>query len=252
MPPAVPLATYRLQLTAQFGFAAAAAAVPYLQALGISHIYASPFLQARTGSPHGYDVVDYGALNPELGGEDGFARLCEALARADMGLILDFVPNHMAIHYADNAWWLDVLEWGRGSPHAASLDIDWEFFLGQPRVLLPILGSPYGQALDNGEITLRYDAAEGSFSAWYYEHRLPIALPCYADILHTVVTAAGADATDSGRRLLEAAPPFREATHIEALTLKAVLATLADGEDTIAKGLDAFDAKRSEASVRAL
>ena len=252
MPPAVPLATYRLQLTAQFGFDEAAAVVPYLQALGISHLYASPFLKARAGSTHGYDVVDYGALNPELGGEDGFARLCEALARADMGLILDFVPNHMAIHDADNAWWLDVLEWGRGSPHAMAFDIDWDFFSGQLRVLLPILGSPYGQAFDNGEIALRYDAAEGSFSAWYYEHRLPIALPCYADILHAVVTAAGAAATDSGHRLLEAAARFREATHIEASALKAVLAALADGEDIIVKGLDAFDAKRSEASTRAL
>jgi (1->4)-alpha-D-glucan 1-alpha-D-glucosylmutase len=197
-------------------------------------------------------VIDYGALNPELGGEDGFARLCEALARADMGLILDFVPNHMAIHYADNAWWLDVLEWGRRSPHAASFDIDWGFFPGQPRVLLPILGSPYGPALDNGEIALRYDAAEGSFSAWYYEHRLPIALPCYADILHTVVTATDAGATGSARRLLETAARFREATHLEAPALKAVLAALAEGGDAIVTGLDAYDAKRSEASAQAL
>src|SRR5262245_8649963 len=195
MPPAVPLATYRLQLTAQFGFDEAAAVVPYLQGLGISHLYASPFLKARAGSTHGYDVVDYGALNPELGGEAAFERLCQALAHADMGLILDFVPNHMAIHHADNAWWLDVLEWGPDSPQAASFDIDWDFFPGHPRVLVPILGSPYGQALDNGEIALRYEAAEGSFSAWYYEHRLPIALPCYAEVLNTVVTAADAGAT---------------------------------------------------------
>ena len=110
MRPSIPRATYRLQLTASFGFDHAAAAIPYLQALGISHLYASPFLKARAGSSHGYDVVDYNALNPELGGEAGFERLCAALTRAGMGLILDLVPNHMAIHYADNDWWLDVLE----------------------------------------------------------------------------------------------------------------------------------------------
>jgi (1->4)-alpha-D-glucan 1-alpha-D-glucosylmutase len=252
MPPTIPLATYRLQLNAKFGFDEAAAAVPYLRALGISHLYASPFLKARAGSTHGYDVVDYGALNPELGGEAAFERLCQALARADMGLILDFVPNHMAVHHADNAWWLDVLEWGPNSPQAASFDIDWDFFPEHPRVLVPILGSPYGQALDSGEIALRYDAAEGSFSAWYYEHRLPIALPCYADMLHTVVTAADAGATASGHRLLEAAARFRQATRIEALPLKAVLAALADGEDLIVQGLDAYHAKRGAASAQAL
>jgi (1->4)-alpha-D-glucan 1-alpha-D-glucosylmutase len=252
MPPTIPLATYRLQLNATFGFDEAAAAIPYLRALGISHVYASPFLKARAGSMHGYDVVDYGVLNPELGGEAAFERLCQALARADMGLILDFVPNHMAIHHADNAWWLDVLEWGPDSPQAASFDIDWHFFPGHPRVLVPILGGPYGQALDNGEIALRYDAAEGSFSAWYYEHRLPIALPCYAEVLNTVVTAADAGATASGRRLLEAAARFREATRIEALPLKAVLAALADGGDVIVQGLDAYDGKRGDASAQAL
>src|SRR5205085_9678589 len=106
MPPAVPVATYRLQLTPSFGFAAAAAIVPYLRALGISHVYASPFLKARAGSPHGYDVIDHNALNPELGGEQAFQQLCAALAQANIGLILDFVPNHMGVLYADNHWWL--------------------------------------------------------------------------------------------------------------------------------------------------
>src|SRR6266481_426945 len=111
MPSSVPLATYRLQLTPNFGFDQAAELVPYLKALGISHLYASPFLKARSGSPHGYDVVDHNSFNPELGGEDAFRRLCAALRRADMGLILDFVPNHMGVHYADNPWWRDLLEW---------------------------------------------------------------------------------------------------------------------------------------------
>src|SRR4029078_1214207 len=124
MPAAVPLATYRVQLSKQFGFDEAAQLVPYLKSLGISHLYASPFLKARPGSSHGYDITDHNALNPEFGGDEGFARLSAALARADMGLILDFVPNHMGVAHADNAWWLDVLEWGPKSPYARIFDID--------------------------------------------------------------------------------------------------------------------------------
>src|SRR5258707_4331161 len=179
MPKSAPLATYRLQFNASFGFDQAAATVPYLKALGISHLYASPFLKARAGSTHGYDVVDHNARSPDLGGERAFRRLTAALAQADLGLILDFVPNHMGVNHADNAWWLDVLEWGRESSHAAAFDIDWkaQALRGSGRVLLPVLGKSYGEAIDQGEIELRYDAGEGSFSAWYYEHRLPIR-PC--------------------------------------------------------------------------
>ena len=108
MPRSLPLATYRLQLTSKFTFDDAAAVVPYLAELGVSHVYASPFMWARAGSAHGYDVINHAALNPDLGGEDGFARLSHALTRADLGLILDFVPNHMAVNGADNAWWLDL------------------------------------------------------------------------------------------------------------------------------------------------
>src|SRR5215207_1158288 len=125
MPPGIPIATYRLQLSAAFTFDDAAQLVPYLKALGISHLYASPFLAARAGSTHGYDIIDHNQLNPELGGQEGFERLSEALAAAEMGLILDFVPNHMGIGFSDNQWWLDVLEWGQKSPYAASFDIDW-------------------------------------------------------------------------------------------------------------------------------
>jgi (1->4)-alpha-D-glucan 1-alpha-D-glucosylmutase len=167
MPSGTPIATYRLQLTANFDFDAATAVVPYLKALGISHVYASPFTKARKGSTHGYDVVNHTLINPELGGDDGFERLSKALKAHDLGLILDFVPNHVGVHFADNPWWLDVLEWGEASPHAVSFDIDWELLPYRARggVLLPILGSSYGKALENGEIELRYDASEGSFSA---------------------------------------------------------------------------------------
>jgi len=152
MPPIIPLATYRLQLTKDFGFDDAAALVPYLKDLGITHLYASPFLKARPGSTHGYDIVDHDRLNPELGGEVAFQRLSAKLKKDDIGLILDFVPNHMGVGRADNAWWLEVLEWGQKSPHAQFFDIDWEGLphWRHPAVLLPILGRPYGDALQAG------------------------------------------------------------------------------------------------------
>jgi (1->4)-alpha-D-glucan 1-alpha-D-glucosylmutase len=243
MPPTTPVSTYRLQLHAGFGFDQAAAVIPYLKALGISHLYASPFLKARAGSTHGYDVVDPNALNPDLGGEPGFRRLADALAQADIGLILDFVPNHMGVNYADNPWWLGVLEWGPQSPHAAAFDIDWKahVFRRTGRVLLPILGKSYGEALDRGEIGLRYDAAEGSFSAWYYEHRLPIRPGHYGSILRTAVAAAKAGASPVGHRLLALAREFgeRALTHDAAQRLKSALAGSAGG-DMITRGLEAF------------
>src|SRR5579872_111561 len=228
MPPAIPIATYRLQLTANFDFDAAAAVVPYLKALGISHVYASPFMKARKGSTHGYDVVDHTKFNPELGGEDGFIRLSDALKSNDLGLILDFVPNHVGVHFADNPWWLDVLEWGEASPHAVSFDIDWDQLPYRARggVLLPILGSPYGEALEKGEIELRYDASEGSFSAWYFEHRLPIAPERYGEILRAIVKQAAAEDSAAGKHLLDLASRYRGLRHPnrrEAPVLKAEL-----------------------------
>jgi (1->4)-alpha-D-glucan 1-alpha-D-glucosylmutase len=247
MPPAIPIATYRVQLTADFDFDAAAAIVPYLKALGITHLYASPFMKARKGSTHGYDIVDHTALNPELGGEDGFARLSDALEAHDLGLILDFVPNHIGIHFADNPWWLDVLEWGPASPHAASFDIDWELLPYRARggVLLPIIGSSYGEALEKGDIELRYEAGEGSFSAWYFEHRLPIAPERYSEILRSVVREAAADDSAAGRRILELASRYtglRHPNRKEAPSFKAELKSIAGSAGIIARGLAAYRA----------
>jgi (1->4)-alpha-D-glucan 1-alpha-D-glucosylmutase len=247
MPPAIPLATYRLQLTADFDFDAAARVVPYLRALGITHLYASPFTTARKGSPHGYDVVDHTKLNPELGGEAGFARLSDALKRHDFGLILDFVPNHVGVHFADNPWWLDVLEWGPASPHAVSFDIDWEQLPYRSRggVLLPILGSSYGEALEGGEIELRYDADEGSFSAWYFEHRLPIAPERYGEILRVMVKEAAAEAGAAGRRMLALASRYKGLRHPnreESPGFKAELKSIEGAPEVIARGINAYRA----------
>ena len=245
MPPTIPLATYRLQFTPEFGFDQAAAVVPYLKAFGITHLYASPFLRARSGSTHGYDIIDHNAFNPELGGEDAFQRLSAALAKADIGLILDFVPNHMGVHYADNAWWLDMLEWGPKSPYAAAFDIEWDTLPERPHggVLLPILGRPYGEALESGEIELRYDEREGSFSAWYFDHRLPIGPSRYGEILNKVVAHANAANEPAGRRLLELTARYqgpRNPPYEKAPQFKQEIAAVSGGSGIIARGLDAF------------
>ncbi len=247
MPAAVPVATYRLQLTENFDFDAAAAIIPYLKALGISHVYASPFTKARKGSSHGYDVVNHTVINPELGGEEGFARLSEALRKHDLGLILDFVPNHVGVHFADNPWWLDVLEWGEASPHAVSFDIDWELLPYRARggVLLPILGSPYGEALEKGEIELRFDANEGSFSAWYFEHRLPIAPERYGEILNMMVREAAAGDGAAGKQMLDLASRYHGLRHPnrkEAPAFKAELKSIQGSPEVIETGLAAYRA----------
>jgi (1->4)-alpha-D-glucan 1-alpha-D-glucosylmutase len=186
-----PLATYRLQLRREFTFAHATALLPYLARLGISHVYCSPFLKARAGSTHGYDVVDYSRINPELGDEASFARFCASLGENGLGLILDFVPNHMGVGHADNAWWLDVLEWGQASPYAGYFDIDWS----PPRrdlagkLLVPVLGESYGAVLTEGEIELRFSAETGTIDFWYADHRLPMSPRDYPPTLGAIAQA---------------------------------------------------------------
>ena len=187
-----PLATYRLQLHREFTFAQATALLPYLARLGISHVYCSPFLKARAGSTHGYDVVDYSRINPELGDEESFARFCASLGDNGLGLILDLVPNHMGVGHADNPWWLDVLEWGQASPYAGYFDIDWaparRDLIG--KLLVPILGKTYGAALTEGEIELRFTATSGAFDFWYADHRLPVNPRYYPAILGVFTQAS--------------------------------------------------------------
>ncbi len=168
-------ATYRIQLHPGFGFDDAAAVVPYLAALGISHLYCSPYLQARAGSRHGYDVVDHSRLNEELGGVEAHKRLLAALAEHGMGHILDVVPNHMAINDPANAWWWDVLRHGPHSRYSAFFDIDWDPPEEKLRrkILVPILGDHYGRILDAGELQL--DHAGGEPVVRYHEHTLPLA-----------------------------------------------------------------------------
>ncbi|MFN3890804.1 MAG: malto-oligosyltrehalose synthase [Beijerinckiaceae bacterium] len=186
-----PRATYRLQFNANFTFDDAAAIAPYLSRLGVSHIYASPIQKARPGSAHGYDIVDHGQINPELGGWEGFCRFSDALSRNGLRLLLDIVPNHMGVGGADNAWWLSVLEWGEQSPYAHVFDIDWDRIGANRKLVLPFLGQPYGAALRAGELRLSFDEAEGSFSVWHWEHRFPVNPLDYRFILEWALVAGG-------------------------------------------------------------
>ncbi|ETK17731.1 maltooligosyl trehalose synthase [Pseudomonas sp. FH4] len=178
-------ATQRLQFHQGFTLDDAVPLVPYFASLGISHLYASPLLKARAGSMHGYDVVDPTTVNPQLGGEPALRRLVATLRAHDMGLILDIVSNHMAVGGSDNPWWLDLLEWGRLSPYSEFFDIQWHspdpLLKGQ--LLMPFLGSDYGEALQSGTLPLRFDPTQGRFFVEHYEHRFPICPSDYGDIL---------------------------------------------------------------------
>jgi (1->4)-alpha-D-glucan 1-alpha-D-glucosylmutase len=181
----IPAATYRVQFNSGFTFQDARRIVPYLAELGITDLYASPILKARKGSAHGYDVVDANSLNPELGTEDDFNALHHDLQQHRLGLLLDIVPNHMAAS-PENAWWMSVLENGPHSRFLHYFDIDWSPVTAQGRtttkVLLPILGRPYGEAVESQEIKLGYDNDGFFFS--YHDHRLPLAPESYRTVLH--------------------------------------------------------------------
>jgi (1->4)-alpha-D-glucan 1-alpha-D-glucosylmutase len=169
-----PSSCYRLQLHSEFTFDDAAAAADYLKALGISHVYCSPYLQAAKGSKHGYDVVDHQRVNAELGGEEGHARFCATLGDLSLGQVLDIVPNHMATGPENRYWW-DVLENGPSSRFATWFDIDWnspEVKL-QNKVLIPVLGEQYGKVLSAGQILIEYDGE--SFEVRYFDHVFPLA-----------------------------------------------------------------------------
>lgn len=188
-----PVCTYRLQLHPGFGFAAASEAVSYLAGMGVSHLYCSPYLQAATGSTHGYDVVDPTRVNAELGGDSGHKEMLLALDRASMGQILDLVPNHMAIPGRENPWWWDVLENGPSSPYASYFDVDWDSSEDRwpNRVLLPVLGDHYGRVLEAGEFQLVQDL--GAFTLEYHEHSFPVDPSSLSGLLARAAHKCGSD-----------------------------------------------------------
>lgn len=252
-----PGSTYRLQMHAGFTLTDATAVVDYLHALGVTHVYTSSLLAAKPGSTHGYDVIDHGRLNPELGTEADLTAFVAALRERGMGLILDVVPNHMSVG-GPNAWWHDVLEHGRASRYADHFDIAWDDHPREPlrgKVLLPILGERYGAAVDGGVFAVVWEG--GQFVLRVYESRLPLdpgtLYPVLAPLVGSDLNADDEHQLDL-RSILTAIrnlpprdePGRAEERWVEAVAIKRRLATLAEQFPPTA---DALAARAAEVSA---
>lgn len=242
-----PRATYRLQFHKDFTFDDAVKIVPYLAKLGISHVYASPIQTAIPASTHGYDIVDHSTINPELGGEDGFRRFSEALKEHGLKLLLDIVPNHMGVGGKDNGWWLSVLEWGPLSPVVIAFDIDWERPGADGKLIVPSLGGLYGDVLEKGELQLKFDLEEGSFSVWHWEHRFPVCPTTYPVVLDHVLAALDDQARAGELRALaerlrrmegRASREYRACLPDEAEQIKLELAQAVAASPALRKAID--------------
>jgi (1->4)-alpha-D-glucan 1-alpha-D-glucosylmutase len=243
----IPRATYRVQLNAGFTFKDLTAIIPYLAALGISHLYCSPYFRARAGSLHGYDVVDHNSFNPEIGSREDFDGFVAKLRAHCMGHILDIVPNHVGVMGSDNAWWMDVLENGQASIYADYFDIDWN--PANPaladKVLVPVLADPYGVVLERGDLGLRFERELGSFAIHYHEHRMPLDPRTYPRILDAVLAVARNPQLEKLRRLFGALPDRRGSTSDRILERnrdkeahKRALAELVAADSGVAAALD--------------
>ena len=230
-------ATARLQFHKGFTLDQGAEQVPFLARLGISHLYASPIFRAQPGSTHGYDIVDHTTINPEIGGEEALRRLVGTLRNHGMGLILDIVPNHMGIG-RHNAWWQDVLEWGRASPFAEFFDIDWDppDATLRGRILAPFLGDSYGAILARNELKLAFDAQDGRIYVEYFDNRYPINPRDYTAIL---LTEGGP--LENPARAFSDLPPDREAMRDAAVSARAELRR-PEYAQPIAEALAAYNA----------
>src|SRR6202047_4695572 len=183
MPSSTPIsATYRLQFNKDFTLQSATSLLDYLFDLGVTHIYASPIFRSRPGSSHGYDVIDPTRLNPEIGSEADFSLFQEGLRKRGMGLILDVVPNHMSAS-SENAWWMDALENGPASAYASYFDIDWHppSHNLDGKILLPVLGKPFGEALEEQELRVAF--LEGRLFVQYFDSLFPLAPKSYARVV---------------------------------------------------------------------
>ncbi|WP_298216313.1 malto-oligosyltrehalose synthase [Acidocella sp.] len=202
----IPRATLRLQFNKEFTLEHTLPLIPYFAKLGVSHLYASPLLTARPGSMHGYDVMDPGSINPELGGLPALRRLVAALRAEHMGLLLDIVPNHMGVG-TGNAWWQDVLEFGEKSRYAAFFDIDWQTAAPSLRgkILAPFLEAPYGEVLSARTIKLRLDQEKGGFHFSYYENEFPLS-PASTSVVLGEIPGGGELAEAFARAAAQADP----------------------------------------------
>ena len=195
--------TYRLQLSPEFGFRAATGVIDYLALLGITDVYSSPVLTAAAGSTHGYDVVDHRCISEALGGREEFDVWTTSLREKGLGLLLDWVPNHMGISSRKNKWWDDLLENGPSSAFAEHFDVDWapsKHGLAD-RVLLPTLGSQYGEVLESGALKLLWD--DGVFRISYFEHSLPVGPKTLVPVLESVLHASNLPDEHPDRQELE-------------------------------------------------
>jgi len=252
----VPLATYRVQMHAGFGFDAAAAVAGYLRDLGVTHLYASPYLQAGKGSTHGYDVLDHSMPNGELGGWEAHDRLCRALGEAGLGHVLDIVPNHMSIASRENRWWWDVLENGQASRYAFYFDVDWQPPEAKLRdtVLMPILGDHYGREVEAGRIQVRRDG--GTFTLEYFDHVMPVAPRSLNDLLNDAARRVGSDElaflADSFGNLPISTATDRQSVnlrHRDKEVLRAALARLCDEKPGVGTAIDAVLAELNASST---
>jgi (1->4)-alpha-D-glucan 1-alpha-D-glucosylmutase len=178
-----PASTYRVQLGGDTTFERVARLAPYLERLGVGAVYLSPILRARFDSTHNYDVTDPARIDERFGGREGFTRMARVLRRRGIGLVVDVVPNHMAMD-RENPWWMDVLEHGRASRYARFFDIDWRGTGVEGKVLVPVLGRPYGDALEAGELRLVLE--DGGLRVAYFDQRLPVDPAHYARVLDGV------------------------------------------------------------------
>jgi (1->4)-alpha-D-glucan 1-alpha-D-glucosylmutase len=211
----LPRATYRLQMRAEFDFAQLADLVGYLDDLGISDVYLSPIFRASPGSTHGYDICDHNEVNPELGGIDGLMKVSGPLAERGMGLLADFVPNHMGIEGPYNWRWIDVLENGHDSRFASFFDIQWNppHTLWHDKILVPMLHDFYGRVLEAGEIQLRY--LEGAFWVCYRTLRFPLRPESYGAILERLAWFKN-PGTPVAQKLEQLSLQFRSLPHAAA------------------------------------
>jgi len=246
----VPLATYRVQMHAGFGFDAAAAIAGYLSDLGVTHLYSSPYLQAGKGSTHGYDVLDHSQPNAELGGQEAHARLCKALGEAGLGHVLDIVPNHMSIASRENQWWWDVLENGQSSRYAGYFDVDWHPPEEKLRdtVLMPILGDHYGREVEAGHVQLH--RAGGTFTFGYFDHVMPVAPRSLNDLLNEAARRVGSDElaflADSFGKLPLSTETDIESVHLrhrDKEVLRTALARLCGDQPEVGTAIDAVIAE---------
>jgi len=243
--PSEPRATYRVQLHAGFGFDQAAEIADYLEQLGVSHLYSSPYLEAVPGSTHGYDVIDHHHVSRDLGGAEAHARFCLTLGRHHLGQLLDVVANHMAIH-RENRWWWDVLENGPASRYAAYFDVDWDPPEAKLRntVLLPVLGDHYGRVLEAGE--LRIVREGGGFVMRYGEAAWPLAPASTDTILAAAAERCGSDElaflADALARLPRPTvtdPAALKRRHRDKEVLRAHLSRLCEQDPKVAAAIDA-------------